>query len=505
MTSQRILVVDDEADIRSLLREILSEEGYEIEVAADAAQACASRARQNPDLVLLDVWMPDTDGITLLREWSRGPTTVDCPVVMISGHGTVETAVEATRLGAFDFVEKPLSLAKVLRTVERALDAGRQKRQRESVPLPPPFAPVGRSRAMQLIREQVQQVAPHDAPILLLGESGTGREALARYIHSLSPRSAQPLVAVAAGSLAEETAAALLHGRETAAGVEPGVYDQADAGTLFINGLEDLLPAAQRLLFADIENGHFTRLGAAQSRPLNVRFMSSAQPGLDTRGVPEPFRRDLLWHLDVVTLRVPPLREYAEDVPDLLRYYVDRLTDDGGLPFRHFSLAAQNRLRNYPWPGNIHELKNLVQRLLILKGGEEIGLDEIERELSSQLPADEPLMKQDVLALPLREAREQFERTYLQQQLLICNGKVEQLAKRVGLERTHAYRKFHSLGLGSPLREAREQFERAYLQKQLLICNGKVEQLAKRVGMERTHLYRKLHSLGVDFRNVTHD
>lgn len=506
MNSQRILIVDDEADIRSLLREILAEEGYEVEIAADAAQACALRARQNPDLVLLDVWMPDTDGITLLREWSRGPTTVDCPVVMMSGHGTVETAVAATRLGAFDFVEKPLSLAKLLRTVERALDSGRQKRQRAtSIPLPPPVASVGRGRAMHLIREQVQKIAPHDAPILLLGESGTGREAFARCIHSLSPRTVQPFVAVVAGSLTEETAAALLHGRETAADVEPGLYDQADGGTLFINGLEDLLPAAQRLLFADIENGHFTRLGAGQSRPLNVRFMSSAQPGLDTRGMAEPFRRDLLSHLNVVTIRVPPLREYAEDVPDLLRYYVDRLTDDGGLPFRHFSVAAQNRLRNYPWPGNIHELKNLVQRLLILRSGEEIGLDEIERELSCQLPVDEPQMKQDVLALPLREAREQFERAYLQQQLLICNGKVEQLAKRVGLERTHAYRKFHSLGLASPLREAREQFERAYLQRQLLICNGKVEQLARRVGMERTHLYRKLHSLGVDFRNATHD
>jgi len=364
---------------------------------------------------------------------------------------------------------------------------------------------VGRSRAMHLIRQQVQKIAPHDASILLLGESGTGREALARYIHSLSPRSAQPFVATVAGSLAEETAAALLHGRETAAGVEPGLYDQADGGTLFINCLGDLSLAVQRLLFADIENGRYTRLGAAQSRPLNVRFLSSAQPGFEMRGVPAPFRRDLLSQLNVVTLRVPPLREYAEDVPDLLRYYVDRLADDGGLPLRHFSVAAQNRLRNYPWPGNIHELKNLVQRLLILRGGEEISLDEIERELSCQLPADEPLVKQDVLALPLREAREQFERAYLQQQLLICNGKVEQLAKRVGLERTHAYRKYHSLGLALPLREAREEFERAYLQKQLLICNGKVEQLAKRVGLDRTHLYRKLHSLGVDFRNATHN
>ncbi len=224
MTSPRILIVDDEADIRSLLREILSEEGYEVDVAADAVQARASRARQSPDLVLLDIWMPDTDGITLLREWSRGPAMVDCPVVMMSGHGTVETAVEATRLGAFDFVEKPLSLAKLLRTVERALDAGRQKRQGSRSLLPPPIAPVGRSRAMQLIREQVQQVAPHDAPIVLLGESGTGREAFARYIHSLSARSSQPFVVVVAGSLDEESAAAVLRGREGGGSIEAGLY-----------------------------------------------------------------------------------------------------------------------------------------------------------------------------------------------------------------------------------------------------------------------------------------
>jgi len=446
MSSPRILIVDDEADIRSLLREILSEEGYDVEVAADAQQARASRARQSPDLVLLDIWMPDMDGITLLREWSHTPNA-DCPVVMMSGHGTVETAVEATRLGAFDFVEKPLSLAKLLRTVERALDAGRHKRQNVRSLLPPPIAPVGRSRTMQTVREQVQQIAPHAAPILLLGESGSGREAFARYLHSLSPRAGKPFVVAMAGSLADDVAATQLRGSEAAGAVKRGLYEEAEGGSLFINGLEDLSPAVQRMLLSDIENGHFTRVGGSETQPLDVRFLTSAQPGLETRAAGEPFRRDLLSQLNVITLRVPPLREYAEDVPELLRYYVDRLVDDAGLPFRRFSVAAQNRLRNYPWPGNIHELKNLVHRLLILKGGEEIGLDEIERELSTQQRGDEPLVKQDLLALPLREAREQFERAYLQQQLLICNGKVGQLAKRVGMERTHLYRKLRSLGV----------------------------------------------------------
>jgi len=178
----------------------------------------------------------------------------------------------------------------------------------------------------------------------------------------------------------------------------------------------------------------------------DARVLSSGQPGFETRG-PEPFRIDLLSHLNVLVLRIPPLREYAEDVPDLLRHYVDRLVDEERLPFRRFGVAAQNRLRNYPWPGNIRELKNLVHRLLIQGGSEEIGLDEIEREIASVAPADEPLVKQDLLSLPLREAREHFERAYLTQQLQLCGGKVGQLAKRVGMERTHLYRKLRSLGV----------------------------------------------------------
>jgi two-component system nitrogen regulation response regulator NtrX len=446
MSAQRILVVDDEADIRSLLKEILSEEGYDVDVAADAGQARSSRARQSPDLCLLDIWMPDTDGITLLREWSRGQG-LDFPVVMMSGHGTVETAVEATRLGAFDFVEKPLSLAKLLRTVERALDLGKHRKQTARTVLPPLIAPVGKSRTMLALREQVQQVAPHSAPVLVIGEPGTGREAFARYVHAQSARADKPFVMVVAGSLPDETAEAQLRGRETEKGVEPGYYEQAAGGTLFINGLDDLSPAAQRILAADFEAGGFTRAGGKQPIALDVRVLSSAQPGLEQRTAPEAFRRDLLSQLNVLTLRIPPLREYAEDVPELLRHYADRLADSEGLPLRRFSVAAQNRLRNYPWPGNIRELRNLVQRLLILGGTEEISLEEIEREVATQTAAAEPLVKQDLLAMPLREAREHFERAYLQQQLLLCNGKVGQLAKRVGMERTHLYRKLRSLGV----------------------------------------------------------
>ena len=446
MSATRILVVDDESDIRSTLREVLTDEGHDVDVAADAAQARAARARHEPDLVLLDIWMPDTDGITLLREWSS-QGALRCPVVMMSGHGTVETAVEATRLGAFDFVEKPLSLAKLLRVVERALESGRRKRLATRALVPPLVAPVGKSRLMQQLREQIQQIAPRDAPVLLLGEAGTGREAFARYLHSLSPRADKPFVSVAGGSLDESNAADRLRGVEHDGAVEPGLYEQAADGTLYLAGLEDFTPPVQRVLLADLDAGGYVRGGGRQPLPLGARCISSAQPGFESRGETEAFRRDLLAHLNLVTLRVPPLRDYAEDVPELLRYYVDRLVDEERLPFRRFGVAAQNRLRNYPWPGNMSELRNLVHRLLLRGGDEEIRLDEIERELATQLPRDEPLVKQDLLALPLREAREAFERAYLQQQLLLCNGKVGQLAKRVGMERTHLYRKLRSLGV----------------------------------------------------------
>jgi len=445
MTASRILVVDDEADIRGLLKEILAEEGYDVEVAADATQARTSRATHVPDLVLLDIWMPDTDGITLLREWSV-TDGYDCPVVMMSGHGTVETAVEATRLGAFDFVEKPLSLTKLLRTVERALDAGRRKRLSERAQGSSLAVPIGKSKLTQSLREQVQQAASSSSPVLFIGELGSGREAYARYLHSLSARSAKPFFMVVAASLGADPAAALF-GSERDGKVALGAFDQAAGGSLYLNGLEDLNSEAQRALLGAIEQNGYTRVGGRERLPINVRWISSAQDGFESRAAPEPFRRDLIAHLNVITLRVPPLRDYAEDVPDLLRYYVDRLVDDQHLPLRRFGVAAQNRLRNYPWPGNLSELKNLVQRVLILGAGEEIRLEEIERELAVKLGLDEPLVKQDLLALPLREAREQFERAYLQQQLLLCNGKVGQLAKRVGMERTHLYRKLRALGV----------------------------------------------------------
>jgi two-component system nitrogen regulation response regulator NtrX len=446
MSNPRVLVVDDEADIRALIQEILSDEGYGVTVAADANEARSARREDNFDLILLDIWMPDTDGITLLREWS-GEGDLKCPVVIMSGHGTVDTAVEATRLGAHDFVEKPLSLAKLLRTVEGALEsAGRQGPMGRGT-MPPLLAPVGRSALMQALRDKAKQYARHDASVLVSGESGTGRGAFARYLHALSGRADGPLINVTAATLTDETAGESLLGREQDGEIQMGAFEKASEGTLVIDELTDLNAAAQKILFSVLEDGSFTRKGGSSPVPLKARILATVRADYEDKIRSGELRRGLVANLGVLMLRVPPLREYSEDVPELLNYYVDKLVDSEGLGFRRFSVAAQNRLRNYPWPDNVRELKNLVRRLLMSDSQEDISLEEVEAEISSAVPEDEPLVKQDLLALPLREAREQFERAYLQQQLVLCDGKVGQLAKRVGMERTHLYRKLRSLGV----------------------------------------------------------
>ncbi|MEM7278107.1 MAG: sigma-54 dependent transcriptional regulator [Pseudomonadota bacterium] len=442
MSASHILVVDDESDIRSLIQEILSDEGYEVTVAADASQARAARENRDPDLVLLDIWMPDTDGITLLREWSKS-SRHQCPVVMMSGHGTVDTAVEATRLGAFDFIEKPLSLAKLLRTVERALENRNNSTTGTRSLLPEVLAPVGRSPLIRALREQVRTLAAHKTPVLITGEAGTGREAFARYMHDLSPNASGEFVRIMSGALTDDNAEQLLFGTSD----QEGYLARANGGTLFINELGDLGDHAQKLILSALDQGSFLPAGATQSKPIETRIIASVQPDFDALVDEGTLRRELLSMLNVLSLRVPPLREYAEDVPDLLRYYIDKLVDAESLSFRRFGVAAQNRLRNYPWPDNVRELKNLVRRLLITGDQEEISLDEIEAELDSNAHSGNTLVKQDLLSLPLREAREQFERSYLLQQLALCEGKVGKLAQRVGMERTHLYRKLRSLGI----------------------------------------------------------
>ena len=448
MSAPTILVVDDEPDIRSLVQEILEDEEYAVRVAADAAEARAALRAGRPDLILLDIWMPDTDGIALLKEWAEGDG-LPCPVVMISGHGNIESAVEATRLGAYDFIEKPLSLAKLLLVVERALEADRLVRENlglraESEGVP---EPVGESTVIKDVRAQARRIAGHHTWVLITGEAGSGKRNIARYMHAHSPRSGGPFVEVAAGSLAGGTSAAPeLFGSEQDSRVSYGRLEQANQGTLFIDEVADLDMGAQVRLLSALTAQKFHRVGGADPVAVDVRVLAATRTDLEAEVREGRFREDLYYHLNVVPLRVPPLREHPEDIPALLEFYLERFVARDKLPRRRFTEAALGRLRAYHWPGNVRELKNLVQRLLILGEGEEIDAREVDAALGGAAGAT-PEARGMPFDQPLREAREDFERMYLQHQLREAGGSVGELAKLAGMERTHLYRKLKALGI----------------------------------------------------------
>lgn len=450
MAANYILVVDDEPDIRNLVKEILEDEGYEVGVAEDGAEARRLRRSRRPDLILLDVWMPDVDGVTLLREWSEG-TGLPCPVIVMSGHATVETAVEATRLGAYDFIEKPLSLAKLLLTVERALQAERLSRENAGLRRRSPgvLEPVGKSAALRALRDQVKRIARHETPVLMSGEPGSGKQTFARYIHATGPRRDGPFVEVGVGSLGREQPLADLFGREHGGVIEYGLLEQANGGTLFLDELADLDLRTQVHLLAALESRTFCRVGNDEPIRLDVRVIAATSSDLPAHVATGRFREDLYYHLNVVPFAIPALREHAEDVPELLNFYVDQFVNHEQLPYRRIAVAAQNRLRQYHWPGNIRELKNLVQRLLILATGEEIGPAEVEGAIGARVrqPRRPPLPANISFELPLRAAREQFERAYLEHQLQEAGGSIGRLAAQVGMERTHLYRKLRALGI----------------------------------------------------------
>ncbi len=450
MASGQVLVVDDEPDIRTTVKEILEDEGYQVTLADSAAQAREARRAQPPDVVLLDIWMPDLDGISLLREWSeRGG--LPCPVIMMSGHATVETAVEATRLGAYDFVEKPISLAKLLLTIERALEATRLKRENEGLrrQVSAPPEPIGSSKSIGLLRAQIDKLAQHDTWVLIQGESGTGKETWARYLHEKSSRRAGPFVTVTPTAIARQDAALMLFGAEDATGVQYGLLERANGGTLFLDEIAELEPDMQLRLANALERRQLLRSGGREAVGLNLRVVAAISQQPDALVKLGRLREELYYQINVVPINVPPLRERLEDVPELVRFYADFFPNRDKLPYRHFPVAVQNRLRNHTWPGNIRELRNLVQRLLILGATGEVQLAEVESALG-QGAAPKVGRESNAnidFALPLREAREQFERTYLLHQLTEAGGSVGRLAKMVGMERTHLYRKLRDLGV----------------------------------------------------------
>lgn len=448
MSGGHILVVDDEPEICRLLKEILEDEKYDVSTAENAEAARHAFQQHRPDLVLLDIWMPDTDGISLLKEWIRDGVA-ELPVIMISGHGTVETAVEAIRVGAYDFIEKPLSTAKLLLTIEHALQnvTLRQENIRLRARAEPAPVLTGKSAVINRLRQNIERIAAHDTWVLITGEPGSGKQLAARALHAQSARREGRFVEISLAAVPTQNMAVQLFGSEQGDSVHPGSFEQANGGTLFLNEVGDLELDVQARLLSALEEKHFLRVGGHQAVNLDVRVIAATSHDLAKAVGAGKFREDLYYRLNVVPLRVPALREHREDVPELVQHFVDWMVENEHLPYRKFSTGALNVLRNYPWPGNVRELKNLVQRLLILHHGEEISQDEVTQILSREPVAANLSFPDALFAMPLREARDQFERAYLEHHLRTTHGNVGELAQIVEMERTHLYRKLKGLGI----------------------------------------------------------
>ena len=414
----QILVVDDEVGIRELLSEILRDEGHQVRLAQNAGEARQIRGRLRPDLVLLDIWMPDTDGITLLKEWaSTGQLTM--PVVMMSGHGTIDTAVEATRIGAYAFLEKPIALQKLLSTVGTALRQGTLMSSAPAVP-----ATVGKSRAVELLRAQLERLRTLKSSALFVGEPGAGMEQCARLLHQPNT----PWVAPEDFSALDK--------------METNLVGQAAEGILFLREVGELTRAQQKNLL-----GQTLKLERYHTRMLSSSSVDLAE--LVAKGQFEPRLYALL---SGVILRVPGLRERAEDVPELANLVLSRAIETKDVPARSFNTAALNTLRNYHWPGNLLQLESVVKTVAQLAQGGEIGVADVSRALAT-LDAPLPSPAQTLpLDRELREARDAFERVYFEYHLSREGGNMSRVAERVGLERTHLYRKLKQLGIKLPRR-----------------------------------------------------
>ena len=452
MSQQNILVIDDEPDIRNLVQEILVDEGYQVRVAEDTNSARKHANKLQPDLVLLDIWMPGEDGISLLKDWQDNGS-VKCPVVMMSGHGTVETAVEATRLGAYDFIEKPLTMAKLLVSVKRALE-NVQEEETLAEEHRITEEPIGSSMQIRAIRDHAKKLAQHQNVLLIMGESGAGKRIFAHYVHSLSPKKSNIFVTISEDTFNKKDAAQELFGLEADGVIKKGILETCKDGTVYIDDVANINSQGQKLLSKLLQRKQFTRVGGTASLSLDARLMFSTSQNLNERVKANKFNDELYFRINVIPVRIPALREHSQDVPELLRYYVDYYCSQENYPYRNISIAAQNQLLHYKWPGNIRELKNLVQRLLILSSSDEVSADEVGVVLEeSGDEANKNQISDDwhekLYNLPLREARESFERGYLLYQLKQVNGNISKLAERVGMERTHLYRKLRALGISA--------------------------------------------------------
>ncbi len=410
-----VLVVDDEVGIRDLLSEILAEEGYDVHVAENAEEARRYRTERRPDLVLLDIWMPDTDGVTLLKEWAAsGQLTM--PVVMMSGHGTIDTAVEATKFGAVDFLEKPIALAKLLATVTKAIKKADSPRRAPSLEL----SALGKSQVVQDLKKRLAQIAGHTHPVLLSGEPGSGFDLCARYLH---PANA-PWVEI------KERSQLVASPSEIA--------EKVENGTLYLPELCELNKLEQKglTLLLDKLNGSTARLICASSRSMED-MVSSGE-----------FDPRLYYRLSSVSVRIPALREHREDVPDIANFMLTQLIESGECPSRKFTVAALNQLRHFDWPGNLPQLNNIVRSLAVAALSDEIDSEDVSRVVSPlKQSANSSIAQMIPMDAPLREARDAFERLYFEQLIQQEGGSMSKVADRAGLERTHLYRKLKQLNI----------------------------------------------------------
>jgi two-component system, NtrC family, nitrogen regulation response regulator NtrX len=408
-----IMVVDDETGIRELLTEILEDEGYRVQAAENATQARELRVRHKPDLVLLDIWMPDTDGITLLKEWA-GSGLLSMPVVMMSGHGTIESAVEATRLGAVDYLEKPIALAKLLATVKKAL------KQKVAISQPTvSLDGLGQGSVMRDFKQRLTQISVYQLPLLLTGEKGCGFLPCARFLHF------------------PDTPWVVLQDKRGLAETPLEFLEKARGGLLFLDEIGDLSKLEQKGLLQLM----------SRLKKYDVRLICGSSMNLVTKAESGELLSELWEQLSSLVLTIPSLRQHREDIPDIATHALSRMIDAGEVPLRYFSTGALNQLRMYDWPGNLTELDNAVRTLALTALQEEIGPEDVKRVLAERgqtagagsLPLD----------LPLREARDHFERLYFDYHLRLAQGNMTQVAQQTGLERTHLYRKLKSLGLKS--------------------------------------------------------
>ncbi|MCF6319573.1 MAG: sigma-54 dependent transcriptional regulator [Proteobacteria bacterium] len=437
MNQEHILIVDDEPDIRNLISEILSDEGYFVTTAANGEEANQQLLRKQPHLILLDIWMPDIDGISLMKEWNE-KNMVTAPIVMMSGHGTVETAVEATRLGAKDFIEKPLSLAKLLQTVSETLANSEQTIKKDSKASITITEPIGNSKAINQVKSTLDKIFKSKNHVMIQGEAGTGKYSTAQLIHHKRHAQNEPCVLMDAQTLDGDFQEILTHTN--------GYFPRSGEGTLIINNIDSLNEDQQKILLSSLKHKQFTVFRQNTVQAIQFQIIAISQLDINQQIAKNAFSSELYDLIAEVKLNLPNLQQRQQDIPELITYFVNTLPDTEQTPYRKMSFAAQNRLRTQTWKNNIQELKNTVRQLQLMGGEGEISLEEVNTILE-QAEETSQTRSNNWADLPLREAREAFEKEYLIHQLKAVDGRVGELAKVAGMERTHLYRKLRALNI----------------------------------------------------------